>query len=224
MGIGIDDVRVSRRLFVGAGAVGTLGAILARENVFADEGDREEVESLRWDTVAALNGVMVLEAMVVGIDNGSNPPGDTLTLTGYGVVHTKTGKVKGGGTFVNRHPDGRISAKLGQGIYHVTGFNSFVNGGGSLADGSVSIIDPFGNLKRTTGGVLSLNVHVASFTGQQADAVLDFHASLPGGQADTPGFRLTISSPSGKTLFHFEPIPQSDPRQSGSVLFRILER
>jgi len=196
---------------------------LAPGAVLADDGEQDEVELLRWDMTQTLNGVLVPAGSVVGIDNVSVPVGDTLTLTGSGQASTKKQTATGGGTFVNRHADGRISAKLGLGIYYVTGFKSFVNAGGSLTGSSPSVMDTIGEAKRTTGGVLSLNVHVMAVTGQHADTVLEIHASLPGGQPDTPGFRLAIPSPSTKTVFQFEPLPVGDSRQTGFPLFHVLE-
>jgi hypothetical protein len=220
----MDEVRISRRWLVGAGAVGTLGALLAPGAVLADDGERDEVELLRWDMTQTLTGVLVPGGVTFGVDTVSLPAGDTVALTGSGQANPKKGTATGGGTFINRHADGRISAKLGVGIYYVTGFNSFVNGGGSLTGSSPSVMDTIGEAKRTTGGVLSLKVHALAVTGQQADATLEIHVSLPGGQADAPGFRLTIPSPSTNTVFQFEPLPVGDRRQTGSTLFHVLER
>jgi hypothetical protein len=47
----MDNARISRRLLVGAGAVGTLGLLIGPEAALADGDDLERVNRLRWDLV-----------------------------------------------------------------------------------------------------------------------------------------------------------------------------
>jgi hypothetical protein len=211
----MDDVRISRRWLVGAGAVGTLGMLLGPDAAFANDDDREPIHRLRWDLVQVFGGVVVPAGTDVGIITAPGTSnGDTVTLTGSGLANPLKGTATGGGTFLNRHASGVESAHLGHGIYFVTGFNSFVNGGGSLA--GTGLTDTIGNINRTTGGVLSLNVLVVAAPKagsppgtppDKAPGVLEIHCSLPGGQPTTEGIVLTLGKfnfvqDTGATLFH----------------------
>jgi hypothetical protein len=211
----MDELRVSRRWLVGAGAVGTLGMLLAPEAVLADENDRDEVDKLRWDLVQVFGGVVVAGGTDVGIITAPGISfGDTVSLTGSGQANPRKRTASGGGTFLNRHASGIESAHLGHGIYYVTGFNSFVNEGGSLA--ATGLKDTIGNIDRTTGGLLKLNVLVVAAPKASAPpgtppdtapGVLEIHCDLPGGQPDTEGIVLTLGpfnfvQHTGFTLFH----------------------
>jgi hypothetical protein len=129
----------------------------------------------------------------------------TISLTGSGLANTRRRTASGGGTFVIRNASGIEPPQLGHGIYYVTGFVSFVNGGGSLV--GTGLMDTIGDIKQTTGGVLTLNVHVVAATGGAGDAVLEIHCVLPGGQADMEGVQLSLPPrlflrSTGFTLFH----------------------
>src|SRR5260370_29870163 len=178
------EPRISRRRLVGAGAVGAIGVLLAPEAVLAEGDDREEVDLLRWDLVQIVQATVLSGGTDVGSDAAT---GDKVRLTGSGEARPEKRKATGGGTFVHLHKDG---TEEGHGVYVVTGFKSFVNGGGSLV--GTGLTDGIDELKNTTGGVLTLNVHAKATSGASADAVLEVHCSLPGGKADTEGIRLTV--------------------------------
>jgi hypothetical protein len=218
----MDGLRISRRSLVGAAAAGMAGAMLASNAVFADEDDRERVDVLRWDLTQEFNNVVVAGGKDAAIITKPGISfGDTLTLTGSGIARVKKGVATGGGTFTNVHATGVESAKLGHGIYYVTGFNSFVNGGGRLAS---TMNDTIGNSKRTTGGVLSLNVVIVSppkasappgTPPDSAPGVLKIHCSLPGGQADTEGIEFNLS-PAPTFVFNFV-------QSTGTSLFHVMD-
>src|SRR5712692_5387681 len=140
------DTFLTRRKFMGVGAAGTLGVLLAPQSVLADD---EEVELLRWDLVTVTQSVILSG----GQDMAKDASGDVVTLTGSGEAAPKKGKAAGGGTFVHKHSDG---SEVAHGVYHVTGFQSFKAAGGVLVGRPV--IDGIGTLKQTMGGVLILDV------------------------------------------------------------------
>jgi hypothetical protein len=181
--------------------MGTLGALLAPEAVLADEG---RPELLRWDLVSVTDGVIVPG----GTDVGKAANGDTVSLTGSGQAQPGEGTATGGGTFVHRTALGALFA---QGVYYVTGFNSFVQPGGTLV--GVPLKDGVGRLNQTTGGKLSVNIHgiidaPPALKGGMVDAVLGVDCHLPGGAAGiTEGITLSVPGlnfvqESGTTLFH----------------------
>ena len=194
-------LRISRRRLLGAGAAGTLGVLLAPGAVLADD-QGEAPELLRWDLVMITNGVVIAGGADVARDAAT---GDTGTLTGSGQAQSGKQRAAGGGTFVHRHSDG---TEVAHGVYFVTGFRSFVNGGGSLV--GTGLIDGVGILDQTTGGVLTLDVHLIAASGQTADGVLEVHCRLPRGRTTTEGVRLSTG------LFRFV-------EQSGFTLFHALE-
>jgi hypothetical protein len=200
----MSRIRISRRRFVTAGALGTLGALLAPEAVLADDG---QPELLRWDLVSITDGVVLPGGTDVGKDANT---GDTVSLTGSGDAQPAEARATGGGTFVHRHADGSLDA---EGIFFVTGFNSFVNNGGSLV--GVPVKDGIGTLRQTTGGFLSVNIRAIvdappAIKGAMVDAVLGVHCNLPGGAAtitegitlSVPEFHLNFVQDGGATLFH----------------------
>lgn len=87
--------------------------------------------------------------------------------------------------FVHRHADG---SEVAHGVYVVTGFKSFVNGGGSLV--GTGLTDGIDLLNKTTGGLLILNVHLRATSGASADG--EVHCDLPGGKPETEGIRLSV--------------------------------
>jgi hypothetical protein len=196
-------VKISRRRFVTAGAVGTVGALLAPEAVFAKEN---QAELIRWDLVSIRDGVIVPG----GTDVGKASNGDTVSVTGSGAAQPDEGAATGGGTFVHRTA---LGALVAQGVYYVTGFNSFVEPGGSLV--GVPLKDGVGRLNQTTGGKLSVNIHgivdaPPALKGAMVDAVLGVDCHLPGGAADikegitlsVPALNINFVHDGGTTLFH----------------------
>jgi hypothetical protein len=197
----MDAIRISRRRFVTAGAMGAVGALLAPEAVFADEN---QPELIRWDLTAVANGAVVPCGTDVAKDAKT---GDTLSLTGSGFAHTDQGKASGGGTFVHLGGNG---VEVAHGIYYVTGFKSFKNGGGSLV--GVLATDAIGKLDQTTGGDLFVTIHAIATNGDLADGVLGVHCQLPGSAPTPEGFTLTVDG----TPLKFEP-------KTGLTLFHVLE-
>src|SRR6266851_4543027 len=182
----MGELGITRRRLVGIGAVGALGVLLAPEAVLADGENREEVELLRWDLVQIVQGVVLAGGIDVARDAAS---GDLISLTGSGGARPEKhkGKGTGGGTFVHKHANG---SEVAHGVYVVTGFNSFVNAGGSLV--GTGLTDGIDNLNKTTGGVLSLRVHLMATSGLTADGVLEVNCDLPGSKPITEGVRLSV--------------------------------
>jgi hypothetical protein len=193
----MEKLHVSRRRFIGAGAVGTLGVLLAPTSALA-KANHGGVELLRWDLVEINGGVIIPGGTDVAQDAG----GDTGSLTGSGQATPDAGDAFGGGTFVHRHGDG---SEVAHGIYWVTGFNSWEDLGGSLV--GAGLIDGVGDIEDTNGGILSMNVHLRASSGQTMDGVLEVHCALPGGGTTPEGIRLKVGpldfkQKSGVTLFH----------------------
>ena len=190
----MDKLRLSRRRLLGAGAAGVVGVLVAPQVVLAED----EVDNLRWDLVAFGGHTVVATGADVSTDAASH---DTLTLTGLGFARPHRRTASGAGTYVHKHSDGSL---VSQGVYVVTGFNGFTNGGGSLA--GLGLTDTIGKVDQTTGGLLSLNFRVA---GAPVTGVLEVHCTLPGGLPDTEGVRVIVpqfgldfKQTSGATLFH----------------------
>jgi hypothetical protein len=197
--ISMGSPQISRRRFVGAGVAGTLGVLLAPGSALAKSNNNDEPGLLRWDLVTVDNGVVIPGGADVARDAAT---GDVGTLTGSGQARPGDEQAAGGGTFVHRQANGR---EVAHGIYWVTGFNSFENLGGSLA--GIGLIDAIGDIGDTSGGILSLKVHLRAVSGQSADGVLEVHCDLPGGGPTTEGIRLKVGpldfvQQSGTTLFH----------------------
>jgi len=172
---------------------------------------REEVVKLRWDLVVNVLGAVVPGGSVVADDAATN---DVISLTGSGFARPHQGKASGGGTWQRRHSDFSF---VDAGVFLVTGFNSFNNGGGSLA--GTGVTDAIGELDQTTGGVLSLNVSAAAGVGTSFTAVLEIHCSLPGSSTSTGGIRLVIA----QLGLDFQPPEKGGGILNGSTLFHVLE-
>ena len=171
----------------------------ARQGVFADAENTDEVDLLRWDLIQIVQGVILAGGTDVGRDAAT---GDMVSLTGSGDARPGKHRATGGGTFVHKHANG---SEVAHGVYVVTGFKSFVNGGGSLV--GTGRTDGIDELNNTTGGLLSLSVRLMPASGGSADGVLEVHCDLPGGRPDTEGIRLSVltfkfAQASGFTLFH----------------------
>jgi hypothetical protein len=187
---------LSRRKFLGVGAVATVGAALAPQDVFA--GD-EEVELLRWDLIT-ISQHLVLPGSDKARDAAT---GDVVTLTGSGEVEPKKGAATGGGTFVHRHADG---TEVAHGVYRVTGFQSFTPAGGHLA--APGVADGIGTLDQTMGGLLTLHVELSPSGGGTLAGVLEVDCTVKGIEFPIEeGVNLSVGSfnfekAGGFTLFH----------------------
>ena len=195
----MGELRISRRRLVGVGAASALGVLLTPGGVLADGENGEEVELLRWDLIQIIQGTILAGGTDVGRDAAT---GDTISLTGSGEARPQNRKATGGGTFIHKHANG---SEVAHGVYVVTAFNSFANGGGSLV--GTGLIDGIDVLSKTTGGLLKLKVHLTATSGLAADGTLEVHCSLPGGKPDEEGIRLSILTfnfvqDGGNTLFH----------------------
>ncbi len=198
----MGELKISRRRFVAAGAMGTLGALLAPETVFADEN---QPQLIRWDLVSIADGVI----LPGGTDLGIAGNGDTVKVTGSGDAKPAEETATGGGTFEHRNKHGVLVAS---GVYFVTKFNSFTKPGGTLV--GAGLTDGIGTLDHTTGGELSMTVHgildaPPALIGTTADAVLGIHCNLTGDPTikegitlSVPALNITFLQDTGATLFH----------------------
>jgi hypothetical protein len=205
------DVRISRRqVLVGAGTLGLLGPALAPAAALAEEdGDGQRVKLLRWDLIAIRHGVVLAGGTDVSVDNGT---GDTIELTGSGQAEPREdeGEANGGGTFVHHR-----ATEVIRGAYYVTGFNSWLDRGGSLA--GLPLHDGVGELNETSGGNLSVNVKLVPDSGPPHDGVLTIFCHAPGASGpDDEGVTLSVNG----TPFNFT----QDPEKHGVTLFHILRR
>jgi len=190
---------LSRRKFLGVGAAGTLGVLLAPQAVLADD---EEVELLRWDLVRILQGVLLTGGENTAKDHAT---GDVLTVTGSGEAAPKKRMATGGGTFVHKHANG---TEVAHGVYTVTGFQSFKAAGGSLV--GAGLIDGVGTLQQTMGGVLMMHVKALASDGRTVTGVLGVDCALPGIEFpveegvtfSVPVFNLNFTQAGGFTAFH----------------------
>ncbi len=198
----MGELRISRRRILGAGAAGTLGVLLAPQAALA-KGKSEEVELLRWDLVQIVQGVVLAGGTDVARDAASK---DTISLTGSGQAEPEEHEAAGGGTFVHKHENG---SEVAHGVYFVTGFNSFRNGGGTLVGAGAT--DGIGEIDETSSGILSLNVRLRPSGGGSLDAVLTVNCDLPGATfAIEEGVTLTVGT------LHFV-------QKEGATLFHVLE-
>ena len=191
------DTFLSRRKFLGVGAAGTLGVVLAPQSVLADD---EEIELLRWDLVAITQGVVLSGGQNMARDAASH---DVVTMTGSGEAAPKRRTATGGGTFVHKHANGEVVV---QGVYTITEFVSFKAAGGSLA--ATGLIDGIGTLKQTTGGVLTMKIKALASNGRTVTGVLGVDCAVPGVEfpieegvtVDVLSFKFRQAG--GFTLFH----------------------
>jgi len=159
---------------------------------------------VRWDLVQVKDGV-IIAGSDVGKDAATS---DTITMTGTGQAEPPEGEAAGGGTFVHRNSSG---ATLAQGVYVVTGFNSWDNRGGSLAGFPVK--DGLGEKNEVSGGILAINVRLFPEGGVSHDGLMTVNCKLPGSTgAITEGITLDISG----TPFHFK-------QSKGETLLHVLE-
>ncbi len=192
-----------RQVLIGAGAVGVLGALAPTAALAEDNGGGKLV---RWDLpqFAGPGGSLIFAG---GTDEGrDSSSGDLVRLTGSGQAEPGEHEAAGGGTFVHLASDG--TTERAHGFYLVTGFNSFRKPGGTLA--GIPLTDGIGELGDTSGGILSLKVHLFASSGAQAEGVLTVDCSLPSGRPgivegitlSVPAFNLNFTQHGGATLFH----------------------
>jgi hypothetical protein len=170
---------------------------LAPIGAFAD--DQGKGKLVRWDLVQIVHSVVLPGGIDTGLDSAS---GKLVRLSGSGQAEPARRQAAGGGTFVALNSDGTESA---HGVYFVTSFDAFHNGGGTLV--ATGLTDGIGELEETTGGTLSLNVHLVPSSGPARDGVLTIHCVLPGSSPEIEGITLvtgprTFTQHGGATLFH----------------------
>jgi hypothetical protein len=120
--------------------------------------------------------------------------GDVVTLTGTGQIEPKKGTAAGGGTFVHNHAN---ATEVAHGVYIITGFVSFTPAGGSLA--GIGLTDGIGDINRTIGGLIALQVQLRPSGGSPLAGVLHVDCDVPGVEFHIEeGVNLTVGS------FHFE--------------------
>jgi hypothetical protein len=199
----MGNLKISRRRFVTAGAIGTVGALLVPEAVFADEG---QPQLLRWDLIRIHDGVILSG----GTDVAKASNGDTVSVTSSGEAQPNAQTATGGGTFIHRKSNGKLVA---QGVYFVTGFTSFVpaSPGGNLVGSGLT--DGIGTLEQTAGGVLSVNIHAIvdappDIAGGTVDAVLGIDCGVgsttikEGNTLSVAALGINFVQDTGFTLFH----------------------
>jgi hypothetical protein len=155
-----------------------------------------------WDFIQFGGTGSTMTALPGGANTGLDATtGDTVQLTGSGIVKPFDGDVTGGGTFVHKHADGSVFA---QGFYVLTGLVSWERRLGTFPLPN----DGVGHLADASAGVLVVNVRAFPDGGSPLDGVLTIFCHFP----DTPGpndegFNLNIASfhfvqAGGFTLFH----------------------
>jgi hypothetical protein len=151
-----------RQVLIGAGAAGVV-ASLGPTAAFADDEGKGKL--VRWDLVQIVQGVVLAGGTDTGLDSTS---GLVTRLTGSGQAEPARRQAAGGGTFVTLKSDG---TELIHGVYAVTGFGAFHNAGGTLV--GAGLTDGIGELEETTGGRLSLNVHLMATKGSSTRLCTD---------------------------------------------------
>jgi hypothetical protein len=185
-----------RQVLIGAGAAGVVASLAPTAALADDQGKGKLV---RWDLVQIVEGVVLAGGTDTGLDSGSRL---MVRLTGSGQAEPARRQAAGGGTFALLKLDG---TELLHGVYFVTGFDAFRNAGGTLV--GAGLTDGIGELEETTGGSLSLKVHLVATSGRRADFVLTVHCNLPGSSPEIEGITLvggprSFTQHGGATLFH----------------------
>jgi hypothetical protein len=158
---------------------------------------------VRWDFIQLGGTGATTTALPGGTDVGlDEATGDTVELTGSGIVKPATGDVTGGGTFVHMHADGSLAA---QGFYVLTGFVSWEQRPGTFPAPN----DGVGHLTEASAGILIVDITAFPDGGSPVDAVLTIHCHFPDSPPDEEGFELTVPDfdlhfvqDGGVTLFH----------------------
>jgi hypothetical protein len=157
---------------------------------------------VRWDFVQIGGAGPTLAGLPGGTNLGRDAAtGDTVALTGSGIVKPFTGDVTGGGTFVHTRADGTVFAR---GYYLLTGLVSWERRPGTFPLPN----DGVGHLTEASAGILKVNIRAFPDGGSPVDGVLTIFCHFP----DTPGpndegFTLDIATfhftqAGGVTLFH----------------------
>ena len=202
----MDERRISRRqVLIGAGAIGVLAPLVP---VTAFATDEKKVKLLRWDLIAFVPVAGNIVIIPGGSDVGLDKSGDTITMTGSGQAEPHEGMATGGGTFMHQHADG---TPVASGSYVVTTFKSFENDGGSLA-GVPNLKDDIAEIDETTGGVLTVGVHLVSNRGE-VDGILTVNCMLRPTSPVKEGITLSVSVPGGSFDF---------TQDGGATLFHVL--
>jgi hypothetical protein len=197
------DSKKRRRLrsILGLAVVLILGlSVMAPE--FAQGGQGLGHRKVGWDFVQIGGAGTTATGLPGGTNIGRDAAtGDTVELTGSGIVVPFTGDVTGGGTFVHKRADGTVFAR---GFYVLTGFVSWERRPGTFPLPN----DGVGHLADASAGVLVVNVRAFPDGGSPVNGVLTIFCHFP----DTPGpndegFTLDIASfhfvqAGGVTLFH----------------------
>jgi hypothetical protein len=175
----------------------------------ADNGGRRGA-LIRWDLATVVSGVVLPGGTNVATDQTAGPAfHQSYALTGSGLAERNENEASGGGTFVHKAANG--TTVIDQGLYYVTGFNSFGKDGGSLV--GLGLIDGIGELHDTDGGVLSLDIQLIPNSGSPYTGVLTVNCAAPGNTHHLgEGITLTI----GPNNF------VQDPALHGTTLFHLL--
>jgi hypothetical protein len=164
---------------------------------------------VRWDLTQVRGAGTTTTALPGGTDVGRDEAtGDTVELTGSGIVRPDTGDVTGGGTFVHRHSDGTLFA---QGFYVVTSLVSWERRPGAFPAPNGGV----GHISDASAGILTLNIRAFADGGPPSGipGVLTVHCVFPTSPPDEEGIELVATV--GATTFHFEPL-------TGVTLFHVF--
>jgi hypothetical protein len=195
------------RSIIGLTVVLILGlAVMAPE--VAQGGGGLGHPKVSWDFIQFGGTGSTMTALPGGTNIGRDATtGDTVELTGSGIVVPFTGDVTGGGTFVHKLAGGSVFAR---GFYVLTEFVSWERRSGTFPLPN----DGVGHLADASAGVLVVNVRVFPDGGSPLNGVLTIFCHFP----TTPGpndegFTLDVAT------FHFT---QLTPPASGFTLFHVF--
>jgi hypothetical protein len=162
-------------------------------------------EKVRWDLIQLGGTGSTTTALPGGTDVGLDAAtGDTVEVTGSGIVKPDSGDVTGGGTFVHMH-GGSVFA---QGFYVVTGLVSWEQRAGTFPAPN----DGVGHLSQASAGILTLDIQAFADGGSPSGipGVLIVNCHFPTTpEAGEEGIELEILT------FHFEPA-------GGVTLFHVF--
>ena len=163
-------------------------------------------QKVRWDLIQLGGAGATTTALPGGTDVGLDATtGDTVELTGSGIVKPDSGDVTGGGTFVHKNSAGTV---LAHGFYVATGLVSWEPRAGTFPAPN----DGVGHLSQASAGVLVLDVQAYPDGGPPGGiaGVLTINCHFPTTpEAGEEGIELEILT------FHFEPA-------GGVTLFHVF--
>ena len=163
-------------------------------------------QKVRWDLIQLGGAGATTTALPGGTDVGLDATtGDTVELTGSGIVKPDSGDVTGGGTFVHKNSAGTV---LAHGFYVATGFVSWEPRAGTFPAPN----DGVGHLSQASAGVLVLDVQAYPDGGPPGGIAggLTINCHFPTTpEAGEEGIELEILT------FHFEPA-------GGVTLFHVF--